>query len=196
MCEDFKNTHVWRIHILSTDLSEEDAFSLEKLLIKHYRNSKNHRLSNVRDGGEGGSGLIHSEETKKLFSKMSKEMWEDEEFRERMIKLRNSEDSPYKTKEFREKLSSITKGEKNGNYGNYWSDEQKKSLSEKRKGVYSGDKNPRATKIMCVETGETFNTIKEATEKIGLRSQASLTIALNNPNRTAKGHHWVRVESD
>lgn len=49
------------------------------------------------------------------------------------------------SKETRKKMSENHPniiGEKNPNYGNYWTDEQKRIASEKFKGKYSGSKNP------------------------------------------------------
>src|SRR5699024_978243 len=102
----------------------------------------------------------------------------------------------YSTKEFSEKISSLTTGELDGNYGNMWTDEMKESLSEKKNegGLHKGVRNGHATKIRCVETGEVFDYIRLACEKYGIKNQASITIALNNPNRTAYGFHWERVE--
>ena len=92
-------------------------------------------------------------------------------------------------------MSELTSGENNGNYGNYWTDEQKKVLSEKRKrnGKSKGKNNPRATRIRCVETGEEFDYIKLACEKYNIKNQSSVTVALNNPNRTAYGFHWEKI---
>lgn len=56
------------------------------------------------------------------------------------------------------------KGKQNPNYGNRWTDAQKEALSEKMIGRYADEKNPRATRIKCVETGEVFDCIKKAQE--------------------------------
>lgn len=42
-------------------------------------------------------------------------------------------------------------GEKNPNYGHYWTNEQKKRMSEKRKGSCTGDKNPNYGKPLSDE---------------------------------------------
>ena len=64
--------------------------------------------------------------------------------------------------EFRQKISQIVSGENNPNYGHYWSDKQKMIASQKRKGTYAGTNNPRATKIICVETLKVYDYIELA----------------------------------
>lgn len=133
-------------------------------------------------------------EVKNKISTSSKKKWEDSEYQKNQIWHRKY--GIYQSEEFRVKLSQVTKGERNGNYGNRWTEQMKTSLSEKRKknGKSKGINNSRATKIKCVETGIIYDYIKLASEEMGLKSQASLTIALNDPNRTAGGYHWVRYE--
>ena len=46
---------------------------------------------------------------------------------------------------------------------------------------------------MCVETGEVFDYITLAQEKYNVKYAASFSIAIDNPNRTAAGLHWVSV---
>lgn len=102
------------------------------------------------------------------------------------------------TDEFRNKISKMVKGSNNPNYQNYWSYEQKESLRQKQKcnPLYIGESNPNAKRIICVETGEVFNCIKFAKEKYNIKSDASITVALKNPTRTAGGMHWVNYSND
>ena len=191
-CEDMKNTHNWAVKILDEGLSESESFELEMEYIKEFR--EGNRLTNQTDGGDGTSGYIMTDEAKKKISKSSIKKWEDEDYYN--LQMYHRKHGVYSSKEFSEKISSLTTGELNGNYGNKWTDEMKKSLSEKKieGGLHKGVKNGRATKIRCVETGEVFDYIRLACEKYGIKNQASITFALNNPNRTAYGFHWERVE--
>jgi len=52
------------IKMLASDLTEEEAFTLEKQLIKQYGRIDNYTgsLINLTDGGEGGSGLVYTQE--------------------------------------------------------------------------------------------------------------------------------------
>ena len=54
----------------------------------------------------------------------------------------------------------------------------------------SGAKNPRARKVVCVETGQTFDTIKEANQWIG---KGDISKCLRGKNETAGGYHWQYV---
>lgn len=62
---DMFNTHNCEVQILWKNMTEEDAFALEKLLIAYYKRFTNNRLANVCDGGEGASGHHWTEEQKK-----------------------------------------------------------------------------------------------------------------------------------
>ena len=59
-----------RIVILAENLYENDAFTLETETIKLHgrKNNKTGILRNLTDGGEGCSGMIHNEDTRKLIS--------------------------------------------------------------------------------------------------------------------------------
>lgn len=62
--------------------------------------------------------------------------------------INSSEYNPTKLPEVRDKIKNKiierggVEGEKNPNYGNYWTDEQKEALSKKMVGRYDGKKNP------------------------------------------------------
>jgi hypothetical protein len=60
-------THGYEVKILAENLSEDKAFHLEKTLIEFYgrKDLKKGTLVNWTDGGEGTSGRIYSEETKR-----------------------------------------------------------------------------------------------------------------------------------
>lgn len=192
-CEDMKSTHNWSVVFIKENLSEDEAFQLEIKLIEEYKKQFN-RITNQTLGGDGISGYQMSEEVKGKISNSSKAKWKDKEFVKRQMWHRQN--GVYKSAEFRNKISMVVSGEDNPNYGNSWSEEQKKALSELRKlnGKSKGENNSRATKIMCVETGKVYDYIKLASEEYGLKNQGSITVALKYPHRTAGGVHWVKVE--
>lgn len=66
--------HGYRVQILATWESEEDAFQHEKLLIACFRDM-GHPLVNLTDGGEGMSGCRHSAETKVKISECARLQW-------------------------------------------------------------------------------------------------------------------------
>ena len=98
--------------------------------------------------------------------------------------------------EMRKEYAERLKGKNNPNYGNNWTAEQRKHLSEVRiaKGLSKGELNPRATPVMCVETGEIFKCKQDAKDFLGVADAgASIWVCLKNPKRVAgKGrYHFV-----
>lgn len=51
-------------------------------------------------------------------------------------------------------------------------------------------------KVRCVETGKEYNSIKEATNEIGLKTLSSISSVINGRQLTAKGFHWELVRSN
>ena len=63
------------------------------------------------------------------------------------------------------KLSDTHKGERHWNYGKHWNKEAKDKMSKAHKGKQTGKNNPRARKVICITTGEVFDTLTEASLK-------------------------------
>lgn len=190
---DMYRSHNCEVRKVYENLTEQEAFQKEREVVRWYRENTDYRLTNQTDGGEGSSGWVPPKDFRDKQSKIHKAQWQDEEFRERMLMIRTDENGPYKSQEFREKIAELVQGENNPNYGNYWTEEMKQHLSEVRKanGLSANENNPRATRIICIETGEVFNCIKFAMQKYNIKNEGSMTVALKNPVRTAGGQHWV-----
>ena len=56
-------------------------------------------------------------------------------------------------------------GEKNPNYGNYWTEEQKRKQSEKMKGRYVGEKNPNYGNYWTEEQRRHLSEVKRGIAK-------------------------------
>lgn len=190
---DMYTSHNCSVKKIYEDLTESEAFQKEQETIKWYKENTNFRLTNQTDGGEGSTGWVAPEEFKKKQSDIHRAQWQDEDFREKMIAIRADENGPYKSKEFREKIAQLVQGDNNPNYGNYWTEEMKQHLSETRKtnGLSANENNPKATRVICIETGEVFDCIKFAMQKYNIKCEGSVTVALKHPVRTAGGKHWV-----
>jgi len=102
-------------------LTEEEAFALETYCIKLYGRIDigTGILYNRTDGGEGKSGYIASEETRR---KMSRARWGQKH-----------------TQATKEKLSEIKQGEKNPNWGKTHSPETRRKISEGQLGNRRGE---------------------------------------------------------
>lgn len=217
---DMYNSHECDFRITIDNLTENEAFEYEKKLIRYYREVyPEYRLTNQTYGGEGVSGWIPSEEWKKNQRNIQKQKWEDEEYRNKMIRIRTSEDGVYKSNEFRKKMSKAVRGKNNPNYKNYWTKEQKEELRSKMIGRYNGENNPNynnrwsdeqrrhlseirknpkynnenhgmAKKIICLETGEIFECIKYAKQKY------KKIYILGNLKPNILGYHFKEIEND
>ena len=93
--------------------------------------------------------------------------------------------------ETRKRMSESHKGEKNNFYGKHHSAQAREKMACAKKGVYADEKHPRAKKVVCVETGEVFNTIKEAAKKHKLSPQKISSVCAGAyGRRTTGGLHW------
>lgn len=186
-------THKCKVRKIYENLTEQEAFKKEIETIKYYKENTDYRLTNQTDGGEGTTGWIPSKEFCDKQSFIQKSQWNDEEYRKKMVQIRNDKNGSYQSQEFRDKISILVKGKNNPNYNNHWSDNQKEELRIKQQNnpLYKNETNPNAKKIICVETGEVFSCIKFAKEKYQIKSDASVTVALKNPMKTAGNLHWV-----
>jgi group I intron endonuclease len=75
------------------------------------------------------------------------------------------------------------------NSGKHRTDEMRKRQSDYMKGKYTRGENPRARKVVCVETGTVFSCVTDAAEWAGV-ARASLTDAINGRSRTCANYHW------
>lgn len=87
----------------------------------------------------------------------------------------------------------ICAGENNPNFGHKWSDEMKEKASKyfKESGSHAGKRNGRAMRVMCVETGDIFDTQKDASEYFKIKNVSSIYHALKEKRFVAKGLHFV-----
>lgn len=118
------------------------------------------------------------------------------------------------SEELREKYRKRNAGKNNPRYGKRWSEEHKKAQSEKMKGRYAGEKNPMYGKsamkgrkasletiekmrtymleadhpskilVLCTETGIFYNTIREASEAIGINKDVLAKMLRGNKKNT------------
>ena len=78
-----------KVEILFDNLTEDDAFQVEKDVILEYKYF-GYKLANLTEGGDGCSGLVLSEDAKKLLSVAAKNQWNSlspEEYENRVNRL-------------------------------------------------------------------------------------------------------------
>lgn len=147
--------------IVKTHLTREEASDLEKQLILKYDTKNNKNGYNDRDGGI--EGYILTEEQKKLRA------WA-------------------KGKKFsKEHCKKISEGLKNRAF----SEESRKKMSEAKliAGTFQGENNPKAQKVICIETNQIFNTIKEASETMHI-NRDGISKTCRGIQKKAGGYHW------
>jgi len=112
-----------RIIFLKKNLTEGEAFRHETYMIDVFgrKDLGTGILHNRTDGGEGASGCIPSDETRRKLSEAGK--------------------GKTLSEEHRRKLSEASKGEKNHNYGKPKSEETRRKLSEAKKGKTASEES-------------------------------------------------------
>jgi hypothetical protein len=127
-----------RILILKQNLTEEEAFRHEIYMIAVYGRIDlgTGILHNRTNGGDGASGSIRSEETRRKISESTKGKSPSEETRR---KISESKKGKSPSEETRRKIS----GEKNHRYGKPISEETRRKISESTKGKSPSEESRR-----------------------------------------------------
>lgn len=177
--------------ILAEGLSKSEAEELEIAAIKEYDATNPDKGYNLR---EGGSLASFSEEA--------------------LIKMRNSHLGKKLPQEQKEKISRAMKGRKvsKGTLGCKYSaearakiskaltgkklkEETKSKIKESRKGKCTGGKNPRAHKVINLDTGEIFDSISCASKKCNIRASRIQAVCAGRYYRTG-GCRWAYVGNE
>lgn len=158
----------------------------EQYWIKYYDSMNRDKGYNLLSGGNHS---VFSEETRKKISNSLKHSFIFQKFvrsNERRKKLSESHKGKKYSKEFGEKISKSNKGRK-------FSEEHKQKLRLAQLGKYDGSKNPRAKKVICVETGEIFDCILDASNKTNT-NKTSISYVCKGKRNIAGGYHWRYVD--
>lgn len=159
---------------------------------KHHTEETKKKLSEAHKGKiSPRKGVELSKETKQKLSKIHKGKQISEKQKQ---KISNTLKGKQVSEDTKKKMSEATKGEKNPMYGKHHSEEAKRKisefnknkkvseetrqkLSEALKGTRDGNNNPRARKVIRIDTNEVFGCIKDAAESIN-GNHKSLSVAL------------------
>jgi hypothetical protein len=174
-----------KILFLKQNLTEEEAFKHEKymIVVLGRKDLGTGILRNRTDGGEGGSGVVRSAETRKKLSEVHKgkqyfkgkshseetkrkigesQRGEKHHFygkkhsEETKRKIGKSSKGRIPSEETRKKMSEAIKGEKHYSYGKHISEDHKRKLSEKFKTliwITDGVSNRRISKFELIPSG-------------------------------------------
>jgi len=124
-----------RIILLKQNLTEEEAFRHEIYMIALFgrKDLGTGILRNLTDGGEGASGRILTEETKKKIGEANKGKTLSEENKRKISGINHYLYGKTHSEETRKKVSEALQGEKNHFYGKTHSEETIRKISEAKK---------------------------------------------------------------
>lgn len=130
-------------------------------------------------------GKKHSEETKQ---KMSQELKGKYSGEKSVHYGKKYSEERRKRQSERQKVSML--GEGNPMYGKHHNDKTKELYSQQRKGNMNS-----AKKVKCLNTGEVFNSAKEAAQHLGL-VHGSITRVCRGERPSIKGYKFEYIEKD
>ena len=191
------NKHKVAIEIVADNLTEEQAHDIECWLINELvfkygfsidiegNRSNDHycHLVNKTWGGEGVSGRRLSEEERVKASERMKGKYSGEK---NPMFGKNSLD--YMTEEaIEERNRKISEANKGSNPLKNMTEEAIEEWKRKISEANSGENNARAKKVICVTTGQIFNTIKDAGEFYNLKPN-NICVCCRNEKNNYIGH--------
>lgn len=135
------------VNILHEGLTEEEAFGIECWYINEYKYVYGYNLCNVSDGGDGVKGIKRSLSTREKISIANKG---------KRLGVKLSEET-------KRKMSIARKGQKR-------SEETKAKMSIASTGrvMPKGSDSKNSKKVVCLNTGEVFGSMIEASNKTGI----------------------------
>ena len=184
------------VQILANWDTESEALNHEILLIDCFR-ELGHKLCNKTIGGEGVSGLIHSEETRKKMSisrlgKIGHKLSDESK-----QKIRDANIGKKISEEVKKKISLAHKG-KQYSLGYRHTEESKIKISTASKGNKHGIGNTNRRKWIWVgkniKTSEIIRLVGEQELKNGGFQHANIVKCINGKLKSHKGYTWSKEE--
>ncbi len=143
---------------------------------------------NLDSGGSGSPNHKVKPKTKEILKQKGKEFWEnlDDEIKNKIItqNLKGPKIGHKVSKETREKLRQHNLGKKQSKET---IEKRKQTMIEKKKNGYVQTNGNHRKKVICIETGEIFESLKEAEDKYNL---STLCGHLKGKYKTCKGKHY------
>lgn len=214
---DVGRTRYWRnivkkhgliVEIVESGMQEWWAFEMERELIAYYGRDN---LCNLTDGGDGASGAVKSDATRKRISEMKTGKPMPDLMGENAIIHRPGMKERMFASQRGQKRPSIS-GDKNpskrpevrlkqslAHLGKPKSESHRLALSKanlgKKNPKIEGGKNPVAKAVICLETGVRFECIKHATDWLKSQgfqkaSDAPISRACRGMFNTGYGYTW------
>lgn len=209
--------------VIAEGLSKQDAEAMEIQLIKHYRSSEREFGYNLESGGrachtasdetrrkmsEAHRGHPTSEETRQKISRaLTGRKLSDEQVEKVRAYAATRKGVPLPATT-RAKISQALKGRvrseeyrqhiREAHLGKIFkSGETRLKISESKKSsplTPRGPDNHKARRVVCVETGEVFDTITSAAASKGIKSAANLSRSCRKKGVKCGGYTWRYYE--
>jgi hypothetical protein len=177
--------------ILYDNLPEKEAALKEIETIREYR--KIYPLTNITDGGEGVSGLVHSQITREKLSMLAKKQWSDPETRSR---VRNA---ILECKDARS--AGISRAKRGKKFAPEHKENHKKAMNKSETVLRLAEAKTKYRNIQCTMPGYeddsiVFYNTRDAVEwlkSIGFNkaNMASLINCLTSMRNTYYGFCWI-----
>ena len=167
--------------ILHENITKESACELERKYIKEFNTTNPNFGYNIEYGGSA-SGKFTEEMKQKMSDRMKGEnhpMYGKHISEEHKRRISEKLKGRHLSEKARENISSAKKGKK----GRIWTEESRKKVSESLKGRKPSEKSiealrsriesypgrsANARKVICIETGQIFDSLVKAGESIGV----------------------------
>lgn len=170
------------VDILDTSTSQEEAFALEQFYIAKYHSNNSSFGYNLASGGRKGCKQHPSTVKLNSIHHKGKSHPISEETKKKLSISHTGKPEPHFTEAQRKQFSEQRKGVR-------FSPEHCKHISECKKGVYVRGNNPKARKVICVETGTVFNCLADAGEWAKCSSH-NISSVCTGHLKTSGGYHW------
>lgn len=144
---------------------------------------------NVMSGGQG-RGRRHSQETKQRLREVGRRSWEKKSEAEKAAICKNN----LKGQPVGHAVSVETRSKlRDANIGKQQSletvEKRKSTIAEKKRLGYVQTNSGHRKKVVCVETGEIFESVKDAAARLCVHP-SNITSVLKGRQKTAKGYHF------
>lgn len=209
--------------IIATGLCKQDAEAMEVELIRKYRSAEREFGYNLETGGNACHVASEETRQKMSAARMGHETSEEtrQKIRKALTGRKLSDDHVAKVRayaetrkgvplpeETKQKISKALTGQirseeyrqhiREAHLGKIFkSEETRQKISESKKAsprTPRGSDNPKAHSVICVETGEVFETLTRAAEAKGIKSVSNLSRSCRNKNVKCGGYTWRYYE--
>lgn len=173
--------------VIHTNLTEDEAYEMERNLISHYNSTDPKFGYNKSIGGKGPRGVFPSEETRRKLS-------------ESRMGEKNHFYGKHHTEEAKYKISIAHSGENHYFYGKHLSDEHRRKIGDGNRGKHLTEEqrirnriyNGANRKVRCIDTGVVYNSISEAA-RVNNCDRTGITDACRGKLKTSNGLRWEYV---